>query len=384
MQTPTQIRLFTTKADYEQKVGKGKLAIGAKYSNVETGNVFDFFDVIDDREILNTNRSNAFDYREEILATYVNFNQQIKKINLQVGLRAEQTRSLGELTSQQANNNNVKRLYTNLFPSGGLSFNQNANSSWGVSYSRRIERPNYQSLNPFEYQLNELSIVKGNPFLQPQYVNTLKVSNTYKYRLNTAVSYSRVGDFFAEVTDTLGTTRNFMQTQNIATQHILNANVSLPFNVKKWWSVYLSLDAFRSSFESTNSKFVPLTANALSFYGQNTFTLSRGFSVEASGWYASPSIWGGTYRTRHQGAFNVAVQKAVFNKKVNVQLSANDIFFTSPWKGTSQFGDLKINGSGGWESRVVRLNLSYKFGNKNVKSARQRGTSLDDAKARIQ
>ena len=51
--------------------------------------------------------------------------------------------------------------------------------------------------------------------------------------------------------------------------------------------------------------------------------------------------------------------------------------------GTTTFGGLKITGSGGWESRQFRANLSYNFGNNQVKSARQRKTSLDDAKDRI-
>ncbi|MEM6700802.1 MAG: outer membrane beta-barrel protein, partial [Bacteroidota bacterium] len=61
--------------------------------------------------------------------------------------------------------------------------------------------PTYQSLNPFERQLDELSFAKGNPFLQPQYTNNVKLSHTYKYRLTTSLSYSYIRNLSKEITD---------------------------------------------------------------------------------------------------------------------------------------------------------------------------------------
>jgi hypothetical protein len=124
-------------------------------------------------------------------------------------------------------------------------------------------------------------------------------------------------------------------------------------------------------------------ANVLSLYGQNTFSLPQKWNLEVSGWYSSPGIWGGTYVTRSQGSLDLALQKRIFNEKVSFRLAVSDLFFTSPWRGTTQFGGLLITGSGGWESRTIRINLSYNFGNKQVKSARQRQTGVEDEKNRI-
>lgn len=108
----------------------------------------------------------------------------------------EQTISEGNLSSAQNNQNQtVKRNYTNLFPSGGFTYQLNRINQFAINYSRRIERPNYQSLNPFEYKIDELSYRRGNPFLQPQYTNNLKLSHTYKYKFTTSLSYSHVSDF---------------------------------------------------------------------------------------------------------------------------------------------------------------------------------------------
>ncbi|MDP5139413.1 MAG: outer membrane beta-barrel family protein, partial [Spirosomaceae bacterium] len=190
-------------------------------------------------------------------------------------------------------------------------------------------------------------------------------------------------DFFAQITDTTETTRNFIMQQNVANQQVINLGVSYPFNVKKWWSVYLSVNAFRSTFESQNIKFVPIKQNTLSFYGQNTFTLPKGFKAEVSGWFSSPSVWGGTYLTKSLGSLDLALQKKILKDKIDARLSMSDVFFTSPWRGDTQFGDLIIRGGGGWESRQVRLNLSYAFGNNEVKASRRRKTGLEDESNRL-
>ena len=384
MKTPTLIDIFSTKVDYEQRFLKGKLGLGLKFSQVKTDNTFDFYDVIEQKDVFNAIRSNNFIYNEQIRAAYLNYDRKVKKVSFQVGLRAEQTVSEGNLTSTQANKDAVvKRNYINLFPSGGISYNHNQNNSFALTYGRRIERPNYQSLNPFESQINELTYQKGNAFLQPQYTNTIKVAHTYKYTLTTALSYSFVRDFFTQITDTTGFNKNFFMERNIANQRVFNFEVSYPFQATKWWNVYFSMNAYHTDFKSSDVKFKPIAANVLSFYGQNTFNLPKKWNFEVSGWFASPGIWGGTFKTRSLGSLDLALQKKVLNDKVSIRIAATDVFFTSPWRGTTEFGGLKIAGRGGWESRQIKLNLSYNFGNKQLKATRQRSTSNEDEKNRI-
>jgi iron complex outermembrane recepter protein len=384
MNTPTNIHVLTFKTDYEQNFLKGKLGVGFKLSSVKTDNTFDFYDFANGGKIKNTDRSNQFVYTENINAAYVNYNRKWGKLNFQGGLRVEHTVSDGNLTSTQQNKDNrVQRNYVNVFPSGGFTYDVNANNSLGLTYSRRIERPNYRSLNPFEWKIDELSYSKVNAFLKPQYSDDVKLSHTYKYTLTTSLSYSYIQDFFAQVTDTIEGSRNFMMQQNVANQRIINLGISYPFQVAKWWDVFISLDAYRSNFEGTNDKYVPITRTTASFYGQNTFSLPKNWKMEISGWFSTPSVWGGTYLAKSLGSLDIAVQKKIFNDKVSARLAVNDVFFTSFWRGNTQFGDLKINGRGGWESRNIRLNLSYNFGNNQVKSARNRKTGLEDEKGRI-
>ncbi|NKI33126.1 outer membrane beta-barrel family protein [Croceivirga thetidis] len=383
-ETPIDINIATIQADYEQNFLKGKLGVGFKLSYINTDNTFDFFNQLNGQNVLDTNQSNQFEYQENINAAYFNYNRKWGKWNLQFGLRVENTDSDGILTSEQQNaDDRVQRNYTDFFPSGGLTYHLNRKNQFALTYSRRIQRPNYQSLNPFEYQLDELSFSKGNPFLQPQYTNNLKLSHTFNYRLTTSISYSKVTDFFAQVTIADTQTTNFLTTLNVADQEVYNLGISYPKKIYEWWNVYFSLNAYISDFTATSDEFLPVRQETLSFYAQNTFNLSKKLRMEVSGWYSSPSIWGGTYQTKSLGSLNVAFQQKLFDNRFTARLSFNDILFTSPWRGVTQFGDLFINGTGGSDSRQVAFALTYDFGRNEIKKARKRNTGIQDAQDRI-
>ncbi|APY09329.1 TonB-dependent receptor [Winogradskyella sp. J14-2] len=382
--TPIDISIFSAQADYEQNFLKGKLGLGAKYSKVNTDNSFDAFDRTNGNNNLDETQSNDFIYDEQIIAAYFNYNRKFKKFNFQIGLRTETTISDGQLESMQDNaDDRVTRNYTNWFPSGGITYQVNQKNSLALIYSKRIQRPNYQSLNPFQYRIDELSFRQGNPFLQPQYTDNLKLSHTYNYRLTTSLSYSFISDFFAQVTEALGDDQNFIIQRNVANQKIINLGISYPTKFNDWWRVYFSLNAYRSIYEATNPDFVSTKQNTLSLYAQNTFKLPKDITFEVSGWYSSPSVWGGTYETRSLGSLNLAFQKKFFDEKLTARLGFNDILFTSPWQGSTRFGDLFIDGNGGSDSRQVRFNLTYNFGRNEIKKARKRDTGIENEKNRM-
>lgn len=384
MVTPITIKLITSKIDYEQNLWKGTLGVGIKFSNINTENQFDFFDRVNGQDIINLDRTNNFEYDEQINAAYINYSRKYKNLTIQAGLRVEQTSSDGILTSAQANNNDrVQRNYTDWFPSGGLTYQANQKNSLALIYSRRIQRPNYQSLNPFEYKIDELSFSKGNPFLQPQYTDNIRFSHTYKYTLTTSLSYSFIKDYSAQITEAVGTTQNFLIARNVANQRVINLGISYPTRFNKWWSVYVSLNAYRNMFEATNQDFNAISRNTLSFYAQNTFKLPNKWRAEVSGWYSSPSIWGGTYETKSLGSLNLAIQKKLMNDKMTLRVAVNDVLFTSPWRGDTRFGNLSIQGNGGNDSRQFRINLTYNFGRNEIRKARKRDTGIEDEKERI-
>ncbi|MEN9300087.1 MAG: hypothetical protein RLZZ429_2400 [Bacteroidota bacterium] len=385
--TPTDIDIYTAKVDVDQPKWKGKLGYGAKFSYVKTKNTFDFFNDINGVPVKILSRSNSFTYKENVNAAYVNYQRQFSpKWSLQTGLRMEQTNSEGILTRadgiMQADNT-VKRSYLDFFPSAALTWTVDQKNTLNLTFSRRIDRPTYQDLNPFENKLDELTYEKGNAFLRPQYTNTVELSHTFKYMLNTTIGYSHVKDFATQTTDTTNNA-TYVQQRNLATQRILSFSIGSPLPIAKWWNGYANV---WYNYQMFNGKIganeIKTEIPMFGAYMQHTFTLGKGYNAELSGWFSGPNVWGATWRTKSLGGLDLGFQKQILKKQGTLKLSVTDIFFTNPWTATSNFGGLFINGRGQNESRTVRLSFSWRFGNNQVKAARQRQTGLESEAKRI-
>jgi iron complex outermembrane receptor protein len=385
--TPSSIRIRTAKLDYEQKLLGGKFGTGGKVAWVTTDNRFDFFNYPEGRPVLDPERSNHFVYTENVNAGYVNYSRKLgKKFSFQAGVRVEQTRSEGDLESTiPTKDQNVKRNYTNVFPSGSLNFDQNSYVSWGLSYSRRIDRPNYQDLNPFEYKIDELTYRKGNPFLQPQFSHNLSLSNTLFSMLNQSLSYSFTRDFFGQITDTTEKTRAYITQKNIASQEVYGYNISSPLQFAKWWTGYGNVggNLLRYRADFGEGKIIRLDVYTFNANLQQNFELKKWLTLELSGFYNSPSVWGGTFRNRRYWSVDAGFRMKFFGGNLSAYLICTDLFWSQKWKGINQFGGLSTIADGGYESRQLRLGFVYRFGNNNVAASRNRKTGATQESGRV-
>ena len=394
MMSPTDIDLFSLKTDYEQNYKGGRLGIGGKIGIVNTENDFKRYDVFTSNKVLDSAKSNRFAYKENINAQYVNYNKQLKKgVMMQFGLRAENTHSRGNSTGLQKVSSNwksydssFKRDYTDFFPSAALTFNKNPMKQWTVSYSRRIDRPAYQDLNPFEFKINEYTFMKGNTLLRPQYTNSFGITHIYKYKLTTALNYSHVKDIFAQIPDTIDKTKGFLTKKNLATQDIVSLNISYPFQYK-WYSFFATTNANYSHYQADfggGSRKVDQSIFAFTFFMQNSFKLGRGWTGELSGLYISPSVWQGLIRSGAMGTVDAGLSKIVFKGKGTMKAAIGDIFQTMKWSGKTNFAGVKSTFNGNGEMPQFKLNFNYRFGNNQVKAARQRKSAIDDEKKRAE
>ena len=395
MISPTDIDIFSVKADYERNFYKGRLGFGGKTGFVKTDNNFIRYNVYGSNEVYDKDKSNRFKYTENINAVYVNYNRAFKGFMLQVGLRVENTVSNGKSTGLQYNttsstyvgyDSSINRNYTDLFPSAAFTFNKNPMSQFGITYSRRIDRPAYQDLNPFEFKLNDYTFMKGNTQLRPQYTNSFGLTHTYKYKLNTQLNYSHVKDIFTQLPDTTEKSKSFLTKKNLATQDIVSLNISYPYQYK-WYSFFVNLNSYYSIYKANfggGDRNVNLDVFALSFYMQNSFNLGKGFKAEVSGFYASPTIWQGTFKSIAMYTIDGGLQKNILKGKGMLKASVSDIFHLMKWKGSTGFSGQFNEASGRWESRQFKLNFTYRFGNAQVKAARQRKSSIEEENKRTQ
>jgi hypothetical protein len=192
-------------------------------------------------------------------------------------------------------------------------------------------------------------------------------------------------DFFAQYTDTTEGNRSFLTTRNLGTEEIFSLDVSAPFNVTKWWNVFFngSLYNVHYAVDLGDGNTPNVQQWSYNFYAQNTFKLPKGISLELSGWYSGPSIWGGTFESVPQGSVDIGVQKKLFKDQGNIKLAVTDIFDTLPWSSVNAYGNLYLQASGDWESRQFRATFTYRFGNSQVKGARQRSTGNESEKDRV-
>lgn len=388
MISPADIDLYSVKADYERNFKGGRLGIGGKIAFVNTDNDFQRYNVFSNSKVKDTLKSNRFEYKENINALYVNYNKAFKGFMIQAGLRVENTHSKGTSTGFEEDisgslipyDSTFDRSYTNLFPSAALTVNKNPMSQWNFTYSRRIDRPAYQDLNPFEFKLNEYTFMKGNTMLRPQYTNSFGITHTYKYKLNTTLNYSHVKDVFAQLPDTTEKTKGFLTKKNLATQDIVSLNISYPFQYK-WYSFFANLNTYYShyvaDFGGGNRK-INQNVFAFTYYMQNSAKLGKGWTGELSGFYSSPSLWQGVFKSSAIYGIDGGLQKTLFDGKATVKASVSDMFKLLKWSGTSNFAGVDSKANGHWESRQFKLNFTYRFGSNQVKAARQRKTGIDE------
>ena len=390
--SPTVINIYSFKADYEQNFAKGKLGIGAKFGYVKTGNDFSQYNEKSNDWKLDKDRSNFFEYKENVNAAYINYSRELKGWAIQAGVRAEQTNIKGRLNSFRntgneyaAETSTFKRDYLNFFPSINITLAPKTKNQFILSYSRRIDRPVYQDINPFEFRINEYTFHKGSIDLRPQYSNTVSLTHTYKFKLNTTFSYSHVKDIFGQLLDTAQGVKGYMLTSNISSQDIANLNVSYPFQYKNY-SLFANANGSYSRYKSGfgANRNLNLEAWAFTFFAQNSFRFGKGFSAEVSGFYASPSIWHASLKAGSIWSVDGGVQKQLWNGKATIKASVSDIFKTMKWNAESKFDVQRLTAAGRSDSRQFKVNFSYRFGNQKLKAARQYKTGLEEETKRTQ
>ncbi|WP_316786038.1 outer membrane beta-barrel protein [Pedobacter frigiditerrae] len=381
--TPSEINIKAFKVDYNVSLSKTlKLEAGLKSSWVKTDNNLRAEQLLATVWQNDARRSNQFVYDENVNAAYTNLNKQFKNTSIQLGLRVEQTSSKGNLITTK---NVVERNYWDFFPTFFVQQTLSKNNQVGFSYSRRIDRPGYDALNPFLYYLDQYTYSKGNPFLNPQYTNSFEVSYTLLQKYNLSVNYSRTNDAITEVILPDAAQKALYQTNaNLAKNTSYGANLNIPVKIGKWWDINNNLNVFHLSFESPNLAGQALNTGktAYQFRMQNTFLIAKGLTAELSGSYESPLDYG-TLSLRSRYSVDAGISKSLFNKKASLKLALSDVFNTNDSELTSAYPGLKYDLYQKNETQIGRISFSYRFGKNEIKPARRRSTGTESEQGRM-
>lgn len=369
----TDITLRSGKVDYRRPVRAGlKVAVGGKASQATIGSVV----ALSGGALV---RNDDFSYTEGIRAGYVQAEGKVFGVSWQGGLRGEWTSTHAVA---RADGRTVERSYGQLFPS--LSLDRAVYKSVGLSlaYSRRIDRPSYQDLNPSVVYLDPYTSQRGNPFLKPQFTNDYRLSLTYQKQPFLMLGYSRTQDAISLVTATEDSAV-YSTTANLDHLERYSGTLNFPLNLGKRMTGYAGVNVFYNQYLS---QYLGSTyrngRTAATFYAQSNAKLPHGFTVEVSGYYQTAGV-NGLVNFRGFGALNLGLQKTMLNERATFRLMLNDALFSARQRGTVRYQDLDVSFLSYGESRQLRASFSYRLGNAQMKAARKRATGLEEERGRV-
>jgi hypothetical protein len=306
-------------------------------------------------------QDNHFIYTEHIAAAYAQVAKSYKKWKFNLGLRVEYTNTKGQ---QLSIDSTFTRSYINPFPSAAIQFSPTAKTSIQLSYARRIDRPNYNNVNPFRYYSDPLNSYSGNPFLLPQYTDNVELSlslleGAFFITANYSHTAKPITDIWRVSGDNLGaayTFDNFGSFQNAG----LSLAVNIP--VTKWWTTSNFLYGyFNRAVGNSGLGTIVNQAYSFSFNSTQSFKLPWGLALEVSGGYDSPVAYGQMVYT-HLGQLSAGIQKKFLQDRLTLRISGTDFFWSYNWRGKGKTGDVNLRDSYRWDNRVFFFTLTYNFG----------------------
>lgn len=371
---------FRTDSDQENQIITGKidyllpfkdggtLEAGVKGSAIESRSGILQYDIENGEETLDPNNTNAFDYDERVFAGYLNYSKDWEKLSLVAGLRTEQTNIKGVSVLDDVTN---KQDYLEWFPTASISYAFSDNFTLYGNYKRSIERPDYQSLNPFRFFLNDVTIVTGNPSLQPVFANH-SVIGTSLFDFFTFEAYHKTSKNFLidrPVQDNSENTLTYTPT-NIEKSTEFGFDFVFNFEMAARWSVY-----FVTSFYHTEDRAVfdgiAVSQNQWSNYTSwsNDLTLLKdnSLSLNFNIIYASKNIQGFTV-SKDLLLTDLSLSKRILKKKATVSLQVSDILNTQDFRMANRYLDQRSANTVDLDTRYVKLGFRYKFGNTTLET----------------
>jgi outer membrane receptor protein involved in Fe transport len=366
------IQNYSAKIDIDIPVKWLSLSTGGKVSFTRNSSAIQFFETTTGLPVPVTSLGNVFDYNENIQALYFSGNKKInKQWEVQAGLRMEATQTKGASPTQVETN---KKNYTQFFPTAYLVYAPNEAHIFSLNYGRRIERPGFESVNPFRIYNNKYQYQEGNPLLQPYYSHNVEFSYIVKQNWINTLYFSKLSNGFSGVVLIDPAT-------NIQANVILNyfettswgISESHTIKIKHWLESMNTANVFYSKSLS-GSIFAPpnvngmnaviATNNNISINSQRTISLNVNYAYTFKG-------VANIYRNEAYSQLDIGMRFLFFDKTFQLGIVGNDILKSSIVKQTAFINSLKTTYNNYYDTRYFRISISYKFGNKNLKLAQR-------------
>jgi iron complex outermembrane recepter protein len=376
---PSDLNIFSAKADYQLKTGEWNWESGLKMSRINTDNLADFYLNDGSGWVQDWGRTNRFLYNEKIYAAYLSTSTQLKKLTIQAGLRYEQT----VLDAKQTGNptrkdSSFSRIYDGFFPTVALTVAADSNHSFSLSAGRRIDRPPFQKLNPFQVFINKYTYHQGNAFFRPQYTWNFELSHSYKNVLLTGLSYSVTTDYFSQFFPIESNGIVIYTEGNLTRLQVLGLSVGTQLQPARWWSLSAQAVLNHRIMEGFIGRQFNEAFTQYNFNLNNQFRLPKGWGAELTGFYTSRGRNDIQEIVDPAGQLSVGVSKNVLRNKGTLRLAVRDIFYTQWMKGFTYFQQATEWFKLTRDTRVVTLSFTYRFGTSFKSNKRTAGAAKEE------
>ncbi|MES2592898.1 MAG: TonB-dependent receptor [Bacteroidota bacterium] len=378
----TSIDILTLKLDFNKKIRSFiSIETGIKGTYVNSRNNYTLERENHQTEIMEIDSlfSNQFRYHEEIMAGYLNFKKEFKKVSVQLGAR-------GEATIVDAKNITsgfiIDRSYFNLFPASTITYTPSDTNSFQFSVSRRIDRPGYRELNPFKSYQDNYSSSVGNPQLIPQTNYTAEFTYSWRGMLHNTITYSRFSNRIMPYDYQDDSTKETISTLgNIKASNYFAYNIFFQKSIKTWLNVQLSGSLFYVEFKGTlNASTVSRSSPGYNANINNEFLLPKDFKLQLSGFYSGPSV-NGIQRIKSNWGIDIAMRKTMLKEQLTINVSFLDIFHTNVFNMSSRFQNQDYIFISTPDTQRVGITISYKLG--KVKVHKREVESNEQEKSRL-
>ncbi|HPI00272.1 MAG TPA: outer membrane beta-barrel family protein, partial [Chitinophagaceae bacterium] len=320
--------------------------------------------------------SNHFIYEENINAAYITASKESKKWDLQAGLRMENTKLIRNQVL--TNNNPLQTGYINFFPNAAITYHIKAKNDIGFSYSRRIERPDYQALNPATYFFDSLTYTQGNSNLQWALSNNFEINYTHK-NITATVNYSSTIDAIANVQGRDAAKKiAYIIYKNLDRASNIGIAISVPVTIQSWWQSYFYAHLYNTYCKGVVAADVfDLSTTSILLKLNSTFTLNSTLTADIRGEYKSRRLNVALLEIGEPNyTIRAGITKMLFNKRVSLTLKAQTS--TYEVKSSMQYGSIDAYFIQQFDVPRVGINFIYRFGKATVAKPTERSSSASD------
>jgi len=372
----TGIKVINT--DYTQPLGKyQKLEMGLKYSSVTNNNNNQFWNVVNGAYILDSSKSNHFILTEQLAAGYLNYSRKLNnKLDVEIGLRGEETLDKGTYVNSDSI---FYKKYFNLFPTAFFNWKVDSNQSINISYSRRIDRPGFFSLDPYVFYVSPYFYDLGNPLLQPEFSNNIEVTHLFKTFLSTGIGYTYSTNVFTSVSlQNTVTHITYMIPVNMSNGAIFNILCSATIPVTKRITSITSLNGYHNQYSnSASSGGFNVSGYSWTINSTNSINLGKKWSAEIVLNYNSQSNYG-YWLYKPVYILDAGVKKNFAHDSGTITLNFSDLFWSNKTVATEIYQNENIQTTDYRDSRGARVTLSWKLGKSQYENPEKKKASNEE------